>query len=146
MIIFPVDPQDGDTFLYVTTQEEFVCKRNGTETPQWACLGTFKDSTFAYQGALEILRPAPTNAETGYIYSVIDGGVADASFGSLAGLDIEQWSLVIFTGDDWVLVSSAATGPWIRTQNGQIQPVVGTDDLNMLQGDYVIESLPILGS
>ncbi len=145
MIIFPVDPQDGDTFLYVVTQEEFLCRRNGTETPQWACLGTFKDSTFAYQGALEILKPAPTNADTGYIYSVIDGGIAHPTFNSLAGQDIAQWSLVIYTGDDWVLVTAAATGPWIRTQSGQIQPVVGTDDLNMLQGDYLIESLPTLG-
>lgn len=145
MIIFPVDPQDGDTFLYVTTQEEFLCKRNGTETPQWACIGTFKDSTFAYQGALEIQQPAPTNADTGYIYSVVDGGIAHPTFNSLAGQDIKQWSLVIYTGSDWILVSAAATGPWIRTQSGQIQPVVGDDDLNMLQGDYVIESLPNLG-
>lgn len=141
------EPQNGDTFLYVVTQEEFEChRRSQSEAAQWSAKGTINDTTFGYRGALEIQKPAPTDADTGNIYSVIDGGIADASFEGLAGEDVEQWRLVIFANPEWVLVSSAATtSPWIRTIGGQIQPVVQTDDLNMVDGDYVIESLPILG-
>ena len=139
-------PENGDTYLYVTTQEEFEChRRSQNEAAQWSCKGTINDSTFGYRGALEIQQPAPTDADTGNIYSVIDGGIADASFEGLAGEDVEQWSLVIFANPEWVLVTAAATSPWIRTVGGQIQPVVQTDDLNMVDGDYVIESLPDLG-
>jgi len=131
-------PENGDTYLYVTTQEEFVYHR---PTNSWSVKGVINDSTFAFQGTLEIQQPAPTNAETGFIYSVIDGGIADPSFNGLAGQPVEQWSLVIFTGSDWVLVSAAATSPWIRTANGQIQPIVQTDNLDMVDGSYAIESL-----
>ena len=135
-------PENGDTYLYVTTQEEFVYHR---PTNSWSVKGVINDSTFAFQGTLEIQQPAPTDAETGYIYSVLDGGTADASFGSLAGTDVEQWSLIIYTGSDWVLVNAGATaGPWIRTVGGRIQPVVQTDDVDMVDGSYVIESLDFL--
>lgn len=129
-------PQDGDTFLYTVTQEEFVCrKQDEFTTPQWYCRGTFRDSTFAYQGTLEIQQPAPTDAKTGFIYSVSDGGIADVSFGSLGGEQVDQWNLVIYTGTDWVLVTANSTAsPWIRTVGGQIQPIVQTDDLDMVQG------------
>jgi len=140
------EPQNGDTFLYAVTGEEFEChRRSQAEAAQWSCKGTISDSTFSYRGTLEIQQPAPTNADTGNIYSVIDGGIADVSFEGLAGTDVEQWSLVIFANPEWVLVTTAATSPWIRTVGGQIQPVVQTDDLNMVDGDYVIESLPDLG-
>ena len=131
-------PENGDTYLYVVTQEEFVYH---APTNSWSVNGVLNDSTFAFQGTLEIQQPAPTNAETGFIYSVIDGGIADPSFNSLGGQPVEQWSLVIFTGSDWVLVSAAATSPWIRTANGQIQPIVQTDNLDMVDGSYTIESL-----
>ena len=135
-------PADGDTYLYAVTQEEFVYHR---PTNSWSVKGVINDSTFAFQGTLEIQQPAPTDAETGYIYSVLDGGTADASFGSLAGTDVEQWSLIIYTGSDWVLVNAGATsGPWIRTVGGRIQPVVQTDDVDMVDGSYIIESLDFL--
>ena len=144
-IQFPADPVDGATYLYTVTQEEFVCRRGTNQEPQWACIGTFNDSTFAYQGLIEIQQPAPTNADAGFIYSVSDGGIADASFGSLAGQDVSQWNLVISTGSDWAIVAPAETnpslGPWLRTAGGQIQPRIGTDDLDMVQGNYVLESL-----
>ena len=136
------EPQNGDTYLYLVTQEEFICRRRSQQEPaQWAAVGTFQDSSFQYRGTLEIQQPAPTNADLGNIYSVIDGGIADASFDGLAGQDIAQWSLVIFTDPAWVLVSAASTSPWIRTVGGRIQPVVQTDDLDMVSGNYVIESL-----
>ena len=140
-------PNNGDTFLYVVTGEEFEChRRSPAEAAQWSCKGTISDTTFGYRGTLEIQKPAPTDADTGNIYSVIDGGIADVSFDGLAGLDIEQWSLVVYADPQWVLVTAGVTtSPWIRTIGGQIQPVVQTDDLNMVDGDYVIESLPLIG-
>lgn len=142
-IQFPADPVNGATYLYTVTQEEFVCFRGPDQEPQWACKGAVNDSTFAYQGLIEIQQTAPANADTGYIYSVSDGGVADASFGSLAGQTVPQWNLVIYTGTDWVLVApaQASTTPWLRTDQGQIQPKIGTDNLSMLQGDYIIDDL-----
>ena len=139
------EPQNGDTYLYLVTQEEFLCRRRSPEEPaQWAARGTFQDSSFQYRGTLEIQQPAPTNADLGNIYSVIDGGIADASFNGLAGEDVDQWSLVIFTDPAWVLVSPAGTNPWVRTEGGRIQPVVQTDDLDMVNGDYLINELPDL--
>ena len=138
------EPIDGDTYLYLVTGEEFVCRRNSpTQAAQWAANGTFNGTNFEYVGTLEIQQPAPVS-ELGQIYSVIDGGTADASFGSLGGLTIEQWSLVIYAGSDWNLVTAAATSPWVRTLGGEIQPVVQTDSLDMVDGNYVIESLPNL--
>ena len=140
------EPQNGDTFLYAVTQEEFEChRRSQAEAAQWSCKGTISDSTFSYRGTLEIQQPAPTNADTGNIYSVSDGGIADVSFEGLAGEDVDQWSLVIFANPEWVLVTAAATSPWIRTVGGRIQPVVQTDNLNMVDGNYLINELPDLG-
>jgi phosphatidylethanolamine-binding protein (PEBP) family uncharacterized protein len=140
------EPQNGDTYLYLVTQEEFEChRRSQLEAAQWSARGTINTTTFGYRGTLEIQQTAPTDADTGNIYSVSDGGIADASFTGLAGTDVEQWSLVIFANPEWVLVSAAATSPWVRTVGGQIQPIIQTDDLNMVNGDYVIESLPFIG-
>ena len=139
------EPQNGDTYLYLVTQEEFICRRRSQQEPaQWAAQGTFQDSSFQYRGTLEIQQPAPTDADLGNIYSVSDGGTADASFDGLAGQQVAQWSLVIFTDPAWVLVSAAATSPWIRTVSGRIQPVVQTDDLDMVDGNYLINELPDL--
>jgi hypothetical protein len=140
------EPQNGDTYLYLVTGEEFVCRRKSPlEAAQWAANGTISETALAYRGGLYIQQPAPTDANTGDIYSVLDGGIADNTFVSLAGQDIQQWSLVIFTGSDWVLVTAAATGPWIRTNSGRIQPDVQTDDLDMVDGNYLINELPTLG-
>ena len=138
------EPNDGDTYLYLVTGEEFVCRRSSPSVAaQWAANGTFSGTNFEYVGTLEIQKPAPV-AEVGQIFSVIDGGTADASFGSLGGQTIQQWALVIQAGSDWVLVSAGATSPWVRTAAGEIQPVVQTDDLNMVDGNYVLETLPEL--
>ena len=138
------EPNNGDTFLYLVTGEEFLCRRKSlAEAAQWSANGTFQDSTFQYMGTLEIQQQAPT-ADIGNIFSVIDGGIADPSFDGLAGSDVNQWSLVIYTDPQWVLVSASVTSPWIRTVNGSIQPVVETDDLDMVDGNYLINELPIL--
>jgi hypothetical protein len=94
-------------------------------------------------GTLEIQKPAPP-ANIGNIFSVIDGGDVDASFDGLAGSTLNQWSLVIYTDPQWVLVAASVTSPWIRTVNGSIQPVVQTDDLNLVDGNYLSNGLPIL--
>ena len=140
------EPENGDEYIYLVTGEVFVCRRKSAlEAAQWAANGTIAGSVLGYKGGLYIQQPAPTDAETGDIYSVLDGGIADDTFVSLAGEDIEQWSLVIYTGSDWVLVAAAANSPWVRTQNGTIEPVVKTDDLDMADGNYLINELPILG-
>jgi hypothetical protein len=147
----PVDPGDaepidGEEYLYLVTGEVFVCRRRDmSEAAQWAAQGAVQDALIGYRGPLFIQQPAPTDADIGDIYSVADGGIADASFTGLAGQDIAQWSLVIFTGAEWRLVNAAATGPWIRTASGRIQPTVQTDDLDMVDGNYLINELPQLG-
>ena len=140
------EPQNGDTYLYLVTGEVFEChRRSQLEAAQWSAKGTINTTTFGYRGTLEIQQPAPTDADTGNLYSVSDGGIADASFDGLAGEQVDQWSLVIFANPTWVRVNAPAS-PWIRTVGGQIQPVINGDDLDMLQGDYVIESLPFIGN
>jgi len=143
------EPQDGDTFLYAPTQAEFECHRIGTETPQWAEKGVINKTQFGYRGGLNIVDPAPGDAFKGNLYSVLDGGFANQSFTGLGGTEINQYALIIFEDPNWVTVDTGSnenivTGPWIRTSNGQIQPAVATDDLNMNQGDYLIDQLPEL--
>jgi len=139
------EPQNGDTYLYVVTGEEFLCRRKSqAEAAQWSALGTFQGSTLQYKGPLEILQPAP-NANMGEIFSVVDGGIAHPTFNGLAGETVSQWSLVIFADPLWVLVTASATSPWVRTVSGRIQPVVQTDDLDMVDGNYLINELPQLG-
>lgn len=142
-------PQDGDTYLYLPTQAEFVCHRDSiNQAAQWSEKGTVNTTSFGYRGGVEITNPAPTDAETGNIYSVIDGGVAHLSFSGIGGETIEQYTLIIYGNPDWLPISlesgNAITGPWVRTVDGRIKPAVPTDDLNMDQGDYLINLLPEL--
>ena len=140
----PNEPVNGEEYLYLETQEVFVCRRsNQQEAAQWAAQGAVQDSIIGYRGPLFIQQPAPA-ADQGDIFSVADGGIADASFGSLAGQNIEIWSLVIYTGNDWLLVNTGEAGPWIRTINGRILPAVSTDDLDMDEGNYLINELPLI--
>ena len=70
------------------------------------------------------------------------------TFTGLGGTVVEQWSLIIYDGPEWVRIdvdsSNVIQGPWIRTQAGVIQPSVEGDDLSMNQGDYLINELPEL--
>jgi len=138
------EPQDGDTYLYLVNQQEFICHRQAGQAAQWSAIGTINTTSFGYRGTLEITKPAPTDAIKGNLYSVIDGGIADSSFNGLAGTDVIQYSLVIFEDPKWVLVNTDAgmvTGPWVRTASGVIQPSVATDNLDMQQGNFLINEL-----
>jgi len=143
------EPQDGDTYLYLINQQEYVCRRrNIAEAAQWAAKGSISTTSFGYRGTLEIQKPAPTDVNTGNIYSVIDGGTASASFIGLAGQAVAQYSLIIFDDPEWVLINTESGGviqsPWIRTVNGEIQPAVPTDNLDMQQGNIQINEFPEL--
>lgn len=143
------DPVDGQVFIDPTTNESFTCRRSSpTATPQWVAAGIVSTNSFSYNGTLNIQQTAPSSVTTGHIYSVADGGIADSSYGSiLSGTQVDQWSLVIYEGPDWRLVSAASSssGPWIRAQNAsgdfEIQPVVSTDNLNMYPGNFLINEL-----
>ena len=135
-------PVDGETYLYVSTGEEF--KYDATINA-WSPLGKASGTVFQYSGTLYIKDLAPT-ANLGYIYSVADGAAKadiDASFVGLAGVyDIEQWAMIVYDGTRWSIVNNnTASGPWIRTGAGLIQPTIDTDSLNMVNGDYVLETL-----
>jgi hypothetical protein len=143
-----LQPQNGDTYLYVITQQEFECKRrNEFEAAQWSQKGVINPTSFGYRGLVEIQKPAPLDANKGNIYSVSDGGIANITFEGIGNTEVEQWSLVIFSDPEWLIMNVDAvdaTGPWIRTSEGQIKPVVSTDDLNMDSGNYLINELPEL--
>ena len=142
------EPQDGDSYLYVPTQSEFICFRNEGEAARWSEEGVISDTTFGYRGGLNIQDVAPTDAVKGNIYSVLDGGEANISFTGLAGTDVSQYTLIIFDDPNWYPLSAdsgdAVQGPWIRTAGGRIQPAIDTDDLDMLNGDYLINELDYL--
>ena len=75
------EPQDGDTYLYLINQREFVCHRTSTtQTPQWSEIGTINTTSFGYRGGLNIVSAAPNDVNSGNIYSVLDGGTAHISF------------------------------------------------------------------
>jgi phosphatidylethanolamine-binding protein (PEBP) family uncharacterized protein len=136
-------PNDGDSYFYQITQEEFIYD---ADTNSWSINGIINDSSFGFRGTLRIQEQAPADALRGNVYSVEDGGIADESFGTLGGTNVEQWTLIIYTGTDWVPASAPGvnTGPWTRTSGGQIQPINQSDNLNMVNGSYIIESLPDL--
>ena len=139
------EPQDGDIYLYIPTQSEFVCFRNPGEAARWSEQGVVSTTSFGYRGGLNIQDLAPNDAERGNVYSVLDGGTADASFTGLAGTNVNQYTLIIFEDPEWNPISlesgDAIQGPWIRTAGGRIQPSVNTDELDMLQGAYLINEL-----
>ena len=142
--------QDGDTYLYVLNQQEFECRRSSSlETPQWAAKGLINPTSFGYRGTLEILLPAPEDANTGNIYSVIDGGIADLSFTGLAGTDVEQYTLIIFKDPEWVPINTGSIlltlqVPGLEQIHGQIKPVISTDNLDMQDGSIQINEFPEL--
>ena len=141
------EPENGDTYLYLPTQSEFMCfRRSSIEAAQWSEKGTISTTSFGYRGGLEITSPPPTDANKGNIYSVVDGGVASLGFTGLYGTEVEQWSLIIFSEPEWVLINTGyiPNTPWVRTANGTIMPVVETDNLDMDQGNYLINELPEL--
>ena len=133
-------PQDGDSYLYLITQEEFVYNAANNS---WTPIGVVNRNAFGYFGPAFIQQPAPA-AQTGWIYSVADGATQDQIHPSWVGLagqvDVDQWNLVVFDGNDWQVVATPA-GPWLRTVGGQITPTVDGDDLNMLSGNYNLDAL-----
>ena len=140
------EPQDGDTYLYLITQREFVCHRtSSTETPQWSESGTISTTSFGYRGGVNITGAAPNDANTGNIYSVLDGGTAHISFTGIAGDTITQYTLIIYDGSEWAPIDlssgNVVSGPWASTVKGEAKPAVATDDLNMDQCDYRIDTL-----
>ena len=142
------DPQDGDTYLYIINQQEYVCRRRTLlEAPQWAAIGLINTTSFGYRGTVEIQQTAPTDADKGNIYSVIDGGIANASFDGLAGQEVDQYSLIIFDDPEWIFVrgtENIVQTPWVRTVEGEIKPAISTDDLNMDNGNIQIQEFPEL--
>ena len=138
------EPQDGDTYLYLINQKEFVCRRSSSaEAAQWSEKGLINTTSFGYRGGLEIQELAPLDAAKGNIYSVIDGGAAHPSFSGLVGTSVEQWSLIIFSDPEWILINTGYinTSPWVRTVDGKIVPAIVTDNLDMLEGNYLINEL-----
>ena len=133
-------PIDGESYLYLVTQEEFVYDAS---INAWSALGKSTGSAFGYYGSLLIKDPAPV-AQTGWIYSVADGAIATDVHPSFVGItgkfDVDQWALIIFDGTNWSLISTP-NGPWKRLTNGRIQPTIQTDSLDMVDGDYIITSL-----
>ena len=143
------EPQDGDTYLYLINQQEYVCRRRSlSEAAQWAAKGLISKTSFGYRGTLNIQDPAPTDVNPGNIYTVIDGGIASSSFTGLAGTEVEQYTLIIFADPEWVPINtgsdSVVTSPWIRTDSGEIQPAIPTDNLDMQQGNIQINEFPEL--
>ena len=72
-------PQDGDTYLYLITQEEFVCHRRSPllKLLNGQLKGLLTTTILWLSWHLRDSKPAPTDANKGNIYSVIDGGIAD---------------------------------------------------------------------
>ena len=143
------EPQDGDTYLYLPTQSEFMCFRSSpSAVARWSEKGVINTTSFGYRGGLYINEPAPVDAVKGNIYSVLDGGIAHSTFTGIAGDTIQQYTLIIFNTPEWVPINvdtgNVIQGPWVRTVDGQIRPSVDTDDLNMLDGNYLINELPEL--
>jgi len=134
-------PVDGDVYVYLQTREEFVYD---SADNSWTPKGLASPTAFGFQGTIEVKKPAPADAESGYIYSVIDGALMndiDPSFQGLAGaVDVPQYQLILFSDPNWILIATPV-GPFARTVGGQIQPITNTDDLNMLDGSYRIDQL-----
>jgi hypothetical protein len=145
--ILPGDPQpvDGDTYLYLPTNQEYLCTRASmAQTPRWTPQGVLNQTTFAYQGLAFLTGPAP-NAQTGWIYSsatsVDAADINDTWIGLADQTNISQYQLVIYANPTWAPLNPNTTNPWVRTTTGKIQPVIPTDDLDMLDGNYEINTL-----
>ena len=49
-------PQDGDTYLNLLTQQEYVCHKDTPDSvAQWTAIGAVPDTTFGHRGTVEIL-------------------------------------------------------------------------------------------
>ena len=142
------EPVDGDTYLYIVNQQEYVCRRRSlAEAAQWSAIGLINTTSFGYRGGLNIEDTAPDDANKGNIYSVLDGGVADFSFTGLSGTQVEQYALIIFDDPEWLPISgidNVVASPWVRTSSGEIRPAVSTDDLDMEDGNIQIQEFPEL--
>ena len=144
-IQFPASAVDGEEYTYLITQQVFTCfKSSPTAIAKWAAKGTISPTSFGYRGGLNITSSAPIS-EKGNIWSVLDGGVAHSSFIGLAGTQVDQWTLIIQEGPNWYTINTESgdvvQGPWVRTEGGIIKPAVSTDDLDMDQGNFLINEL-----
>jgi hypothetical protein len=131
-------PQDGDQFTDYSSQT--IYQYNAANNA-WTPIGN-SSNNLDYTGALNITDPAP-DASLGWVYSVVDGGVAHPSFAPITG-EVVQWSLVVKTATGWALTNDniGTDGPFERTAQGVIQPKVDGDTLNMLSGNYNLDVLP----
>lgn len=141
------EPKDGDTYLYLINQKEFLCRRaTPTSVAQWYEKGLISKTAFGYRGTLEIQAAAPSDAVKGNMYVVSDGGTAHPTFSGIANEEVEQWSLILYDNPNWIVLnagddSDIPKSPWVRTSQGRIQPAVKTDNLDMEQGNYLINEL-----
>lgn len=148
-INFPADAVDGQVYNYPITQQQFTCRRSGPSAPaQWAAVGTINPTSFGYRGGTNVTGTAPSSAQTGNIYTVLDGGTASSSFTGLTGSTVEQYSLIIYSDPNWYPLDAdqaeVITGPWTRSADGKIQPAVATDNLSMDEGNFLINELDLL--
>jgi len=131
-------PQDGDQFLDFETGNvwEYDLAQNS-----WTMIGLFNFGAFQYRGYTQITGTAPGGLNPGDLYSVEDGGIADASYTGIAGETVPQYSLIgVDPALTWSIVTISAQTPWVRVNN-TIVPATAGDDLDMETGSYVISSL-----
>jgi len=131
-------PQDGDQF---TDFESGTVWEYDLAQNSWTMIGLLNFGAFQYRGYTQITGTAPGNLIPGLLYSVEDGGIADASYTGLAGQNISRFSLIgVGAALDWSIVTLSSETPWVRVNN-TIVPANAGDDLDMETGSYVISSL-----
>ena len=139
-ISFPNNPNDGAIFTDPGSGNSWIYE---AATDSWTGLGVDAGG-ISYRGAIEILRaPAAQGItpQSGFTYTVSDGGLANIAYTGLSGQQIAQGATIIFDGAEWQQLNTGSTSPFLRTVQGVIEPVHAGDDLDMGDGSYLIESL-----
>ena len=139
-INFPNNPNDGAIFTDPSSGNSWMYE---AATDTWTGLGVGVGGV-SYRGGIEILLTTAAQGitpQSGFLYTVLDGGVAVNDYTGIDGQNIAQGSSIIFDGAEWQQLNTASTSPFVRNIQGVIEPVHAGDDLDMGDGSYLIESL-----
>ena len=96
---FPNYPSNGQIYTDPTTGEDWIYD---APTNSWTSLGLVNlDGGIIYKGTIDITATPPNPVYSGWQYSVLADGTANAGFGPGVTGTKNEGDVVMYTGDGW---------------------------------------------
>ena len=102
---FPNSPSDGQVYTDSATGEQWVYE---AATNSWTSKGLVNTSGgLVYKGTIDITAAPPAGVSSGWQYSVLADGTANAGFGPGITGTVTKGDIIMYTGTGWTDTSSS---------------------------------------